>query len=243
MKKLFAVAIMLVFILFQLSAQKSNDVLYLKNGSIIKGSLLEVIDNQYKFKTSDGSVFIYSTSEVEKFSNEAFKFEGRKESGVGFVLEAGFLVGAQNTEFDAPFSFNILGDVTINTKEIIGLGSGVEFVGQPFMPLFIEYKHLFSGRKSTPFIFARGGKLFHLNGEDQTSDFYYQQYNDRISYSGGPSFTLGSGISWAKEDHETYLSFAYRNLHTSYKQKNYNSQIETFKNAYNRLEIKFGFRF
>jgi hypothetical protein len=54
---------------------------------------------------------------------------------------------------------------------------------------------------------------------------------------------VGTGISWAKEDMETYLSFAYRYAQTSYKQNNYNDIIYTYKNNYNRLEIKFGFKF
>ena len=69
------------------------------------------------------------------------------------------------------------------------------------------------------------------------------QYNYSKSYKGGASFTIGTGISWAKDEGETYLSFAYRYAHTSYSQENYNNLTETFQNTYNRLEIKFGFKF
>ena len=243
MKKHLAILIMLIFILFPLSAQKTKDVLYLKNGSMIYGKLMEITNNEYKIQTADGSTFIYSLPEVEKFVNETPKFDGRKKSGFGFVLEAGFMVGAQSTEYDAPFSFNFLGNVTSNTKNIFGLGSGVEYIGQPYMPVFLEYKYLLSDRKTTPFVFVRGGKLFHLNGDEENTDYYYPQYNEKKSYSGGLSFTLGTGISWARDDNETYLSFAYRNAHTSYSVKNYNNQYATYKSSLNRLEIKFGFRF
>jgi hypothetical protein len=243
MKKLIAFVIMLIFILFPIAAQKTKDVLYLKNGSTIYCKLMEVTDSQYKIKTSDGSIFIYSLPEVEKFVNEIPQFEGRKKSGLGFVLEAGFLVGAQSSEYKTPFSFNFLLNTTVNTKNIFGLGSGVEYLGQPFTPIFLEYKYLFSDRKTTPFFFVRGGKLFHLKGDEQNTDSTYPQYNEVKSYDGGGTFTLGTGISWANEDSETYLSFAYRNVHTSYTQTNYNNQEATYKNTYNRLEVKFGFRF
>ena len=243
MKKHLVVVIMLIFILFPLSAQKTKDVLYLKNGSIIYGKLIEVSDSQYKIKTPDGSLFIFSSPEVEKFVNEKALYDGRKKSGLGFVLEAGVLVGAQTSDYKAPFSFNFLGNVTSNTRNIFGLGSGVEYLGQPFTPVFLEYKYLFSDRKTTPFIFLRAGKLFHLNGDVQNSDYTYPQYNYKKSYEGGGSFTIGTGISWAKEDSETYLSFAYRNVHTSYSQNNYNNQPVTYKTSYNRLEIKLGLRF
>ena len=243
MKKILIALIMPIFITFPLSAQKAKDVLYLKNGSTIYCKLLEVNDSLFKIKTAEGSIFIYSKSEVNKFINEVPLYDGRKKKGVGFALEAGFLVGAQSSQYKSPFSFNILGNFTTSTRNIFGIGSGVEYLGKPFTPLFLEYKLLFSEKKTTPFIFIRGGKLFHLSGDDQTNDIAYPQYNYAQSFKGGGSFTIGTGISWARDDSETYLSFAYRNVHTSYSQNNYNNQTETFRNAYNRLEVKFGFRF
>lgn len=243
MKKLSSLVIMLIITVITLSAQKKKDVLYLKNGSIIYGKLMEANDNQYTIKTPDGSIFIFSSTEVVKFVNETPLYDGRKKRGVGFALEGGFLVGAQSSQYKAPFSFNIIGNVTTNTRNIFGIGSGIEYLGQPFTPLFLEYKYLFSDKKATPFIFFRGGRLFNLHDENKTDYYTYPQYNYDKSYSGGGTFTIGTGISWAKEDGETYLSFAYRNAHTSYSQNNYNHVPETYRSAYNRLEIKFGFKF
>lgn len=243
MKKHLEIAIMLIFFVLPLSAQKTKDVLYLKNGSMIYGKLVEATESQYKIRTEDGSIFIYPVTEVEKFVNEPLRFDGRKKDGFGFALEAGFLVGAQHSEYTAPFSFNFMGNYTSNTKNIFGIGSGVEYIGQSYMPVFAEYKHFLSDRKTTPFMFVRGGRLFHLNGEEQSSDYYYPSYNNTRSYSGGFSFTLGTGISWAKDENETYLSFAYRNAHTSYIDKNSSGMATTYNNTLNRLEIKFGFMF
>ena len=224
-------------------AQNNKDILYLKNGSMIYGKLVEVTDSVYKIKTSDGSLFIYSIPEVAKFVNEAPNFEGRKKSGLGFVIEAGLLAGVKTSEYTAPFSFNILANLTRNTKDVFGFGSGVEFIGQSYIPVFAEYKRLFYDKKTTPFIFIRGGKLYHQSGDSESSDSYYNQYDYKNNYKGGLSFTLGTGISWVKDDNVTYLSFAYRNVHTSYTQRNYYNQDATYKNTLNRLEIKFGFNF
>ena len=65
----------------------------------------------------------------------------------------------------------------------------------------------------------------------------------RKDYKGGASLGIGTGISWAKEESETYLTFAYRYAHTSYQQDDYNNVTYTYKNNFNRLEIKFGFKF
>jgi hypothetical protein len=241
MKKIISFIILLIFILLPLAAQKSKDVLYLKNGSMIYGKLIEVKDNQYKIRTSDGSIFIYSGQEIEKFVNETPLFDGREKNGFGFALEAGFLIGSQNTEYPAPFSFNFLGSYTANTSNLISLGSGIEFIGKPYMPLFIEYKYSFYDRKTTPFIFARGGKLYYVGQDEGTSDT--NNMYDPKDFKGGFSCALGTGISWAKDDFETCLSFAYRYAATSYVQKDYNNYDATYKNSYNRLEVKLGFRF
>jgi hypothetical protein len=245
MKRLLSVVIMLIFILFPVSAQKSKDVLYLKNGSTIYGKLIEIVDDQYKIQTSDGSVFIFKSSEVDKFAKDSPVFNGRRVEGFGSALEAGFLVGAQNSSYVSPFSFNFLASFTSNTSNIISLGSGVEFIGVPFAPIFIEYKYLMNNKKAAPFLFARGGRLFHLgmeNVNENNDNSYYYQY-DKRDYKGGFSCSFGTGITWAKDDNEPYLSFAYRYAATSYVQRDYSNNDITYKNSYNRLEVKFGFRF
>jgi hypothetical protein len=243
MKKHLLTAMMLIFILYPLSAQKSKDVLYLKNGSQVFGKLIEITDNQYKIQTSSDTVFIFPGTEVEKFVSETSITEGRKKNGSGFALEAGVLAGAQDSKYDAAFSFNFVGSLTRNTFDSFGLGSGVEFLGQSFMPIFLEYRHLISGKKTTPYIFMRGGKLIHLSGDYESTDQNAPIYNTPTSYKGGFSLTLGIGISWIKDNYESYLSFAYRNAHTSYDELDYSNQTYTYKNVYNRVEIKYGFRF
>ena len=67
MKKLSILAMILTIMSLPLAAQKKKDALYLRNGSVIYGKLLEISDNQYKIQSSDGSLFIYPISDVEKF--------------------------------------------------------------------------------------------------------------------------------------------------------------------------------
>jgi hypothetical protein len=192
----------ILFMMLPVTAQKAKDVLYLKNGSMIYGKLIEIIDDQYKMRTSDGSVLIFSSGEVEKFAKDTPAFDGRKNNGLSFSFEAGLLAGAQNTDYSAPFSVNFLAGVISNTKNIVSIGSGVEFIGQPFNPLFLEYKHLMFDNKTTPFIFIRGGGMLQIGGNDSepvNTNYDYSPYN----YKGSASYALGCGISWAKEDYDT----------------------------------------
>jgi hypothetical protein len=243
MKKITFIFVMLIINVLNTYSQKTRDVLYLKNGSIINGTLFEISDNQYKIRTVDKSIFIFQSSEVDKFVKEVPGFEARKEKGLGFALEAGFLVGSQHSEYVTPFSFNCIASYTAGTKDVFGVGTGVEFIGQTYTPLFVEYKHLILNRKTTPFIFFRGGGLTHIAKDDESAGTYYPTTN-QVKYKGGISLGIGTGLSWAKEDSETYLSFAYRYAKTSYTQKEGHPYYDvTYNNYYNRLEIKFGFKF
>ena len=50
-----------------LSAQNMQEVVYLKNGSIIKCVVIEQVPGEsLKIQTYDGSIFVYKMSEVEK---------------------------------------------------------------------------------------------------------------------------------------------------------------------------------
>jgi len=242
MKKQILIIIILAISVLQIDAQRTKDVLLLKNGSMIFGKLVEVNSDHYKMQTSDGSILIFPLQEVEKFTKEIPDFDGRKTTGFTFSLESGFLIGSQNAKYLAPFSFNLLAGLTSNTKNIISLGSGVEFIGRPYTPIFVEYKHIINNRKSSPFVFGRGGAVIPLGGDGEITTDYFQ-YNGPERYRGGASFTFGTGISWAKADYETYLSFGYRYVHSSYIRKEYNMGDVTYNNTLNRLEVKFGFKF
>lgn len=53
-------------------AQTSTvDILYLKNGSVIRGQVAELNSMIVKIRTSDGSLFVYSMNEIEKMVKES----------------------------------------------------------------------------------------------------------------------------------------------------------------------------
>jgi len=243
MKKLILAIFLVLTGVLTLSAQTTKDLLYLKNGNMIFGKLMEITDSYYKIQTSDGSIYVYPRADVDKYVPDSPSPEVIRKNSRSFSVEGGILAGAQSSKYDTPFSFNFLVNLTKKPKYILSIGSGVEFLGQAYTPLFAEYKILFSEKPVTPFVFIRGGKLFHINGDFEATDQTSPQYNVPTGYKGGGTFTFGTGISWAKEWGETYLSFGYRNLHTSYQMKNSNTLISTYKTSYNRLEIKYGIRF
>ena len=50
---------------------RKQDVVYLKNGNVIRGTIVELIpEKTVKIETADGSVFVYPTDEVLKMQRE-----------------------------------------------------------------------------------------------------------------------------------------------------------------------------
>ncbi|MBK7140431.1 MAG: hypothetical protein IPH74_16095 [Bacteroidetes bacterium] len=63
---------LLICLSFNVFAQSSlEEVVYLKNGSIIRGTIIEQIPNvKIKIQTSEGNVFVYKYDEIEKITKE-----------------------------------------------------------------------------------------------------------------------------------------------------------------------------
>lgn len=69
MRKLLLLLTLLLSISTYVAAQNYTEVVYLKNGSIIKGVIIEQVPNvSLKIKTSDGSLIICQMSDVEKIT-------------------------------------------------------------------------------------------------------------------------------------------------------------------------------
>ena len=63
---------MILAIVMASASVMAKDVLYLKNGSVIKGEILEFnMGGNVKIQTSDGSLFVYETDQVDKLEKES----------------------------------------------------------------------------------------------------------------------------------------------------------------------------
>lgn len=57
--------------MLSVNAEELQEVVYLKNGSVIRGVILELVpEKSVKIQTSDGNIFVYEMSQVEKIAKE-----------------------------------------------------------------------------------------------------------------------------------------------------------------------------
>ena len=90
MKKLFLSLVLVLTSIVMFAQGSYKEVVYLKNGSMIKGVILEQVPNEsVKIQTSDGNIFVYPMSEVQKITKEQSEPEKPMTQSVSPMLTGG----------------------------------------------------------------------------------------------------------------------------------------------------------
>lgn len=94
---LFSLVLGLLFYVSSLAQNNVVDVVTLKNGSVIRGIILEQVPNKnIKVQTADGSIFVYTMAEVERINREqrshtrSYGVSDGKKGYIGLSLGASF---------------------------------------------------------------------------------------------------------------------------------------------------------
>ncbi len=177
------IILMLVFFTYSFvgfTQQVMQDVVYLKNGSIIKGIIIEQVPNKsIKVQTADGSVFVYTFEEIEKMTketnnnvsnNNVSKPLNTKTSKYTGIIEGNYLfyVGSGGGSL---YGFRYINALQTSKTFSIGLGTGINFGsgGSVEAPLFLDMRANFSKGNVTPFWMFNGGYCVSLTGNASTA--------------------------------------------------------------------------
>lgn len=133
-----------------LFAQRNAETVYLKNGSIVRGEIVEQVPGQsLKIKTRDGSIFVYQMSEVEKIAREAAseRTQSTGHRGLDFNVDLGYDFGKGGSGcFDGEISLG----KRFSKNFYWGVGAGVRAGnGDPVIPIFTDFKVYFPLQHST----------------------------------------------------------------------------------------------
>lgn len=103
-EKTVSILTLLFYIIVNSFGQNYQEVVYLKNGSIKLGVVIEHIPNQLiKIKTTDGNIFAYNTYEVEKITKEEIiksSLSHTISSGYKGFIDLGYTIGIGNSTED-----------------------------------------------------------------------------------------------------------------------------------------------
>ena len=100
MKKILGIILFALITTASFAQDNYQDVVYLKNGSVIRGIIIEQIPNKsIKIETADKSVFVYQIDEIEKITKEKYivskkdKGNVKKKGFIGLELGANMPIG------------------------------------------------------------------------------------------------------------------------------------------------------
>jgi len=154
------------------------DVVYLKNGSIIRGIIIEQIPNQsIKIQTADGSIFVYRIDEIEKLAIEQPQVRTRRslpergsglQSGYKGIVEMGYQSGTGNYGMDR-FQFNFINGGQIGPYFSLGFGTGLRYYFDSeaaLIPFFADFRVNFIDFRVSPYFSLDVGYSF-----DATNNF------------------------------------------------------------------------
>lgn len=221
MKKAF---FLLLFAAMQITSFAKENV-YLKNGSMIKGEIVEFVPNQsIKVETSDGSIFVCKYDEIEKIvreKNETTESKSVKQGKDypshikrgyrGFVSSEYFIGSLAGLAITTSHGFQF------NKKIFLGMGTGFRFGGDYdydhyTIPVFLDFRFDILDYKISPFMTTRAGACISVN--DGPSGFY-ASYDfgcrfKRFSVSTGIETCRGTEYEWYGSDyyyHEYYNDY------------------------------------
>ena len=219
---------------------QEDDVIYLKNGGLIRGKIILFMpDSIVKIETFGRNVFAFQMDEVEKIIKEKrvmdFKYKypiTYKYSGFVNVTEFGFLGGD-----GIGFHVRTINSYQDNPHLSAGLGIGIDiyqFNDEVFVPVFLDVRgDLRKNTRVTPYYFFDVGYAF----------TWLIDKSDNVEYEGGIMFNPGIGLKIHSADNSaTVFNIGYNFQKAKTIRDWWGGIIET-EIQYNRISFRVGVTF
>lgn len=160
MRKLLLVLTLLLSINTYVSAQSYTEVVYLKNGSVIKGVIVEQIPNvSLKIKTNDGSLIICNMEDVSKITKEERYTKDFRQNprntlrGYKGFVDFGYIVDLSDSNADK-IEISTSHGYQFNNYFYLGGGVAANIYTDADLvtvPIFVDFRANFINKKITPF--------------------------------------------------------------------------------------------
>lgn len=213
--------LLLLFLLFSavVSAQNNyEDVVYLKDGSIIHGMIIEQIPNVSIKIKSGVNVFVYKMDDIEKITKEEIQSGSGTGGDYGFK-PSGFVGNYEIGLSDYPqggnvamFSVNLVNGYMFNPYFSLGFGVGAEISAKKVynFPVYADMRAYLTKTRVAPYFnFATGYNALVMQSED-----YYDSGTDiyhcfMFSPAFGVRFAINQKVGATFSIGYKYLGYRY----------------------------------
>ncbi len=234
-----------------------KDVVYLKNGSVIIGTIVLEDDKKFiQLKTSDRSLSIFKYDQIDSINHQESLYRPKKaktpfNTGYFNLTEIGVLAGNSNNANKSAFTMMNISSWKFACGFTAGVGVGVEFFNETYLPVVADFRYYIREHGPLPFVALQAGYSIPLGGSYSQQNYYYgynevligpgyYTVNQDMSARGGFLINPSIGIqAQLNENLALVFSAGYRYMRHNYgKDENYKLEVE-----YNRLSLKVGLLF
>ncbi len=248
-KRILILLALVGFMLPVLAQQRKQEVIYLKNGSVIRNiQELQHADTLIRVRTGDGSVFVFGPGDMAKMNYEPRQHQ-YKESGYLLNVELGVLLGRElpRTNFGitrqtatAP-SFSIVNGYRFNRFTGVGIGLGIDGYREAVItPLFVRGTgYLLRGRFSPAYAVDAGYGFYSPVFNSRQNGAFELNFRGGLmgNAAGGIQVFLGREVSFY-----TLLGYRLQDVRFDYSSERLESK-ETERILFRRMSLRIGFSF
>ena len=139
-----------------------QDAVYLRNGSIIRGKVLENVVGKYtRIETVGRNVLVIPETDIERLAlDEPVPQKERtdpKPFGYTALADLGFMGGDENT-----MSLMLINGYQFKNRISVGAGFGIEKFKEQVIPVFADVRYNFLKGEITPFVYLQAGYSYPL---------------------------------------------------------------------------------
>lgn len=182
-------------------AQKNVETVYLKNGGIVKGDIIEQVPGQsLKIKTKDGNVFVYQMDEVERITKEEKSVSSASgHKGLDFSVNAGYDIATKGGSGDIVTELEL--GKRFSKNIYWGFGAGANFSttsgGGIVVPITTNIKTFFPLESSSfvPFAMLKAGYALNTDDTDYSGILLSVMPGVQFPLSKTVDMSLGAGYS------------------------------------------------
>lgn len=234
--KLLFVLIVLLFPGIIVAQTAMEDVVYLNDGNVLRGKLLERNEGEsLKIKISGGSIFFILMDEVDEIKREeAYRPKHYKLKGYVNYTGVERLSGEQDSDATR---FQMVNGYQFTPRFSAGIGIAFVDYHDPLnaIPIFGDLRFKLTKSNAAPFIFLKGGYNFSVVPDEE---FPIEDHR------GGLILNTGVGIQFDVNDHVGwYFNAGYNIDKMEYEEEVWGNRNSTTSLTYKRVHFGLGLAF
>lgn len=240
MKKLlilFTLCASLTGVLFGQQREAGTDVIYMKNGSVIHGEILEIKKNEHiRIRYSDSDELLIMVNDILRVSRNRAG-AGLHYNTSGYMNRSGFeiLSGTGGNTF----RFASIHGLHFNPHVSAGLGIGLTPYNDPLnlIPFFADFNYRLMKANTSPYFYLKAGYNFSMNnGNDDTAELNRHTGGLLLNPGAGIDFNFSSGFGW-------YIQAGYNIDQSSFEFDGWGTELVRTDLTYRRISVGMGLTF